>query len=160
MPHFPCLLPQLVLPDGIWTSHVSLQQLPSCTGVGLKYPHPARPSLRSSGDREHDKSEQPYRTNPESSINPRAMEMSFVLHMWDHRNKSIFTVTEALFSQARKTKREQVEMNLPAFSSVLINPRRSHAASTSYLPSVHWTASRHPSSLHDNQPSATGVLQT
>lgn len=128
--------------------------------VGSKYPQPARPSLRSAGDREHDKSEEPYRTRPESSINPRTTRMSLVLYMWYHRNKSIFTVTEDLFSQARKTKREQVEMNFPAFSSVLINPGLEYAASTSYLPSVPGTASRHPFSLHDNQPSATDILQT
>ena len=57
-------------------------------------------------------------------------------------------------------KREQVEMNFPAFSSVLINPGLEYAASTSYLPSVPGTASRHPFSLHDNQPSATDILQT
>ena len=71
--------------------------------VGSKYPQPARPSLRSAGDREHDKSEEPYRTRPESRFNPRTTRMSLVLYMWYHRNKSIFTVTEALFSQARKT---------------------------------------------------------
>lgn len=58
-------------------------------------------------------------------------------NVWQHGNKSTFTVIGALFAQARElTRKQQLEMNLPTFSSVYIKAGPQHAASTSLMPSV------------------------
>lgn len=161
MPHFPCLLPHLVLPDGIWTSQVSLQQLPSVWWWGqstLSQPDPLSGQL-GTGNMTKVKNLTEHVQRVDSTQEQRGCHLCFICGTTG--TKAFLLSLKLCFPRPEKLiKREQVEMNFPAFSSVLINPGLEHAAYTSYFPSVPWTASRHPSFLHDNQPSATDILQT